>query len=210
MTTTSPRGQWVHNQAPHSANRVCAHLLWCAVYHLSIMMQILCKLNQLISRVPCYPCSQPHRNENHPCGPLCSRWLPLKCFCSCGDWDLDAENNILITRGVFFHITLSHYYQKRWTYKMLFGYILLSGYLRRSPFSQSSFMQYTELYTSSLPILFWRLWVFHPIIIIRSEICFISHCLELGHETMVCVVCLAMFFWVFLHWTMNDSRIRGV
>ena len=33
------------------------------------------------------------------------------------------------------------------------------------------------------------------IIIIKSEVWTITHCLELGHETMVSAVCLSTFFW---------------
>ena len=47
-----------------------------------------------------------------------------------------------------------------------------------------------------IPISFWmmvRVFVFHFIIIIRSEIWIIGKCLGSGHEAMVCVVCLAMF-----------------
>ena len=56
-------------------------------------MNILCKSNKLISYVPCYPCSQPHRNGKYACGPSRFHWHPLKCFCSCEDWDLKAENH---------------------------------------------------------------------------------------------------------------------
>ena len=33
------------------------------------------------------------------------------------------------------------------------------------------------------------------IIIIKSEVWTITHCLGLGHETMVCAVCLSIFLW---------------
>ena len=33
------------------------------------------------------------------------------------------------------------------------------------------------------------------IIIIKSEVWNITHCLGLGHETMMCTVCLSIFFW---------------
>ena len=39
------------------------------------------------------------------------------------------------------------------------------------------------------------------IIIIKSEVWTITHCLGLGHETMVCAVCLPVFLWKrFLHY----------
>ena len=34
------------------------------------------------------------------------------------------------------------------------------------------------------------------IITIESEVWTISHCLGLGHETMVCAVCLSLFLWI--------------
>ena len=38
----------------------------------------------------------------------------------------------------------------------------------------------------------YTLWL---IIIIKSEVWTIIHCLGLGHETVVCAVCLSIFFW---------------
>ena len=38
----------------------------------------------------------------------------------------------------------------------------------------------------------------YVIIIIKSEIWITGHCLILGHEPMVCVVCLAMFFFIYI------------
>ena len=38
-------------------------------------------------------------------------------------------------------------------------------------------------------------WLLHLIIIIKSEIWPICHCLGLGHETMVHAVCLCIFLW---------------
>ena len=69
---------------------------------------------------------------------------------------------------------------------------------RLSQFSRLSFMQYMGLWVFSLPITFEmivRIDVFYLIIIIKSEVWPISHCLGLGHEMMVCTVCLSMFLW---------------
>ena len=50
--------------------------------------------------------------------------------------------------------------------------------------------------SSACPILWWsRECVLHLIIIIKPEVWIINHCLGLGHETMVCAVCLTMFLW---------------
>ena len=48
--------------------------------------------------------------------------------------------------------------------------------------------------SSAYPILWWsRECVLYLIIIIKPEVWIINHCLGLGHETMVCAVCLTMF-----------------
>ena len=49
--------------------------------------------------------------------------------------------------------------------------------------------------SSAYPILLWWSWecVLYLIIIIKPEVWIINHCLGLGHETMVCAVCLTMF-----------------
>ena len=51
--------------------------------------------------------------------------------------------------------------------------------------------------SSAFPILQWWSWecVLYLIIIINPEVSIINHCLGLGHETMVCAVCLTMFLW---------------
>ena len=49
----------------------------------------------------------------------------------------------------------------------------------------------------SLPIslVIERIYILYLIIIIKSEVWTITHCLGLGHETMVCAVCLSVFLW---------------
>ena len=39
-------------------------------------------------------------------------------------------------------------------------------------------------------------YVLYLIIIIKSEVWIVNHCLGLGHETMECAVCLTMFLWI--------------
>ena len=41
-----------------------------------------------------------------------------------------------------------------------------------------------------------RIYIPCLIIIIKSEVWTITHCLGLGHETMVCAVCLFIFLWI--------------
>ena len=101
--------------------------------------------------------------------------------------------------------TPSHYHHcanfiwRHWTYKMPVRYNLSSVWVRLSIFSQLlSIIQYVGLCVFSLPISFVmieRIYILCLIIIIKSEVWTIAHCLGLGHETMVCAVCLSIFLW---------------
>ena len=81
--------------------------------------------------------------------------------------------------------------------KMLVKYILSSVCLRLSQFSQLSFIQYMGLCVFSLPIYLMMIVrirvLYFIIIIIKSEVWSIFHCLWWGHETVVCAVCLFIF-----------------
>ena len=75
-------------------------------------------------------------------------------------------------------------------------YIICRVLVRLSIFSQLSIVQYVGLCVFSLPISFVmidRIYILCLIIIIKSEGWTITHCLGLGHETMVCAVCLSIF-----------------
>ena len=85
---------------------------------------------------------------------------------------------------------------RHWTYKMPVRYILSSVWVRLSLFSQLSFIQYVGLCVFSLPVsLMTNERMYILIIIIKSKVWTIIHCLGLGHETMVCAVCLSIFLW---------------
>ena len=83
---------------------------------------------------------------------------------------------------------------------MLVRYMLPSVCLRLRQFSQLSFIQYMGLCVFSLPN--------SPVMIVRmctlsnyhhqTEVWIINHCLGLGHENMVCAVCLTMFLYIWL------------
>ena len=99
-------------------------------------------------------------------------------------------------------ITPSHYHHcanfiwRHWTYKMPVRYNLSSVWVRLSIFSQLSIIQYARLCVFSLPIsvvMIERKYTLCLIIIIKSEVWTIIHCLGLGHETLVCAVCLSIF-----------------
>ena len=84
-----------------------------------------------------------------------------------------------------------------WTYKMSVRYILSNVWVRLSIFSPLSIIQYVGLYVFSLPIslvVIERIYILCLIIIIKSEVWTITHCLGLGHETMMSAVCLSIFF----------------
>ena len=87
---------------------------------------------------------------------------------------------------------------RHWTYKMPVRYILSSMWVRLRIFPPLSIMQYVGLYVFRLPIplvMIERIYILCLIIIINSEIWIITHCLRLGHETMVFAVRLSIFFW---------------
>ena len=105
---------------------------------------------------------------------------------------------------VCLYIPPSHYHHcanfiwRHWTYKMPVRYNLSSVWVRLSIFSQLSIIQYVGLCVFSLPIPFVmieRIYILCLIIIIKSGVWTITHCLGLGHETMVCAVCLPIFLW---------------
>ena len=84
---------------------------------------------------------------------------------------------------------------RHWFYKMPVRYILSSVWVRFSIFSPLSIVQYVGLYVFSLPIsrvMIERIYILCLIINIESEVWTITHCLGLGHETMVPAVCLSI------------------
>ena len=84
---------------------------------------------------------------------------------------------------------------KHWTTKMLVRYMMPSVCLRLRQFSQLSL--YSLYGAVCLQLTQWsRECVLCLIIIIKPEVWIINHCLGLGHETMVCAVCLTMFLWI--------------
>ena len=101
---------------------------------------------------------------------------------------------------VCLYITQSHYHHcanfiwRHWTYKMPVRYNLSSVWVKLSIFSQLSIIQYVGLCVFSLPfsfVMIERIYIL-CLIIIKSEVWTITHCLGLGHETMVCAGCLTI------------------
>ena len=88
---------------------------------------------------------------------------------------------------VSLYITPSHYHHcenfiwRHWTYKMGVRYNLSSVWVRLSIFSQLTNIQYVGLCVCSLPIFFVmieRIYILCLIIIIKSEVWSITHCLR--------------------------------
>ena len=83
--------------------------------------------------------------------------------------------------------------------------------VRLSIFSQLSIIHYVGLCVFSLPISFVMIdgiYILCHIVIIKSEVWTITLCLGLGHETMVCAVCLSLF--LFIIQTKNGSTKNTV
>ena len=128
-------------------------------------------------------------------------------FISIVQFMMSANSRICFGLQIVFvclYITPSHYHRcayfiwRHWTYKMPVRYNLSSAWVRLSIFSQLCIIQYVGLCVFSLPIslvMIERIYILCLIIIIKSEVWTIYHCLGLGHETMVCAVCLSIFFW---------------
>ena len=111
-------------------------------------------------------------------------------------------------------ITPSHYHHwkligRHWNYKMPVRYVLSSVWVRLSIFSQLSIIQYMGCVFSVYPLPLWWLkeYILSLIIIIKSDVWTIIHCLGLGHKTMVCAVCLYILMMTMCHW--NTSCIIG-
>ena len=126
-------------------------------------------------------------------------------FISIVQFMISANSRIRFGLQIVFvclYITPSHYHHcanfiwRHWTYKMPVRYNLLSVWVRLSILSQLSIIQYVGLCVFKSPfsfVMIETIYVLCLIIIIKSEVRTITHCLGLGHETMVCTVCLSIF-----------------
>ena len=107
---------------------------------------------------------------------------------------------------VCLYITPSHHHHRAnfiWrhrTYKMPVRYNLSSVWVRLSIFSQLSVIHYTICGAVCFQFTHflcddWENIYTLSYYLIKSEVWTITHCLGLGHETMVCGVCLSIFLW---------------
>ena len=100
---------------------------------------------------------------------------------------------------------------RHWTYKMPVIYILWSVWVRLSILSPLSIIQYVGLYVFSLPISLVMIeGIYIYFVIIKSEVWTITHCLGLGHETMVYAVCLSIFSYITFESQRNNNDLCGL
>ena len=122
----------------------------------------------------------------------------------CSLWWVQIVGYILACRSYLFVRTLHHliiinFIWRHWTYKMPVRYNLSSVWVRLSIFSQLSIIQYVGLCVFSLPISFVMIEIIYIhclIIIIKSKVWTIIHCLGLGHRAMAYAVCFSIFLLV--------------
>ena len=140
---------------------------------------------------------------------LCVPGKPGICFhyycavydkCEYSDTFWLADRARLFAQYTISLSSLCKFIWRHWTYKMPVRYILSSVWVRWSIFSPLSIIQCVGLFFfSSLPIslgMIEIICILCLIIIIKSEVWTITHCLGLGHETMVSAVCLSIFLWI--------------
>ena len=101
--------------------------------------------------------------------------------------------------------------RKHWTCKMFVTCILSSVCLKLSIFSESSYVQYMALCDISLPnslLVIMTIFLFHFIIIIKSEIRLISNYLGLGNKIIVIDLCLIVFSCLLIRSLLQSNGIK--
>ena len=139
---------------------------------------------------------RPHPHCRHP-GICFHHYCAVYDECKYSDTLRLADRTHLFLQYTISLSSLCKLIWRHWTYKMPVRYSLLSVWVRSSIFSPLSIMQYMGLYVFSLPIslvLIERIYIPCLIITIKLGVWTITHCLELGHESMMPTVCLSIFF----------------
>ena len=116
--------------------------------------------------------------------------------CKYSDMFWLADRTRLFVQYTISLSSLCKFIWRHWNYKMPVRYILSSVWVRLSIFFPLSIIQYVGLYVFGLPIavvMIERIYILCLIIIIKSEVWTITHCLGLGHETMVSAVNISIF-----------------
>ena len=135
-------------------------------------------------------------------GICCHYYCAVYDECKYSDTFWLADRTRLFVQYIISLSSLCKLIWRHWTYKMPVRYILSSVWVRLSILSPLSIIQYMGLYGFSLPISLdcddweniYTMYILCLIIIIKSEVWTMTHCLGLGHETMVSAVCLSIFF----------------
>ena len=115
----------------------------------------------------------------------------------CGRMLWSAHIPLANEQGLWIGLSYANFIWRHWIYKMSAWYNLSSVWVRLSIFSHLSIIQYVGLCVLSLPIPFscddwdniYTLCYYHHQIGSMNY----YHCIGLGHETMVYVVCLSIF-----------------
>ena len=119
----------------------------------------------------------------------------LKCILGVWTNILQYRTHLFVQNTISL-LSLCKLIWRHWTYKAPVRYILSSVWVRLSIFSPLSIIQYVGLYVFSLPIslvMIEIIYILCLIIIIKSEVWTITHCLRLSDEIMESAVCLSIF-----------------
>ena len=126
--------------------------------------------------------------------------ITMHIFPPIGKYTLCIRHERCLAYTALFFFQMTYYYT--FNFVLFQSYILSSVWIRLSMFSQwsiiQSIIQYVGLCVFSLPtpsVMIERIYILCLIIISKSEVWTTTHCLGLGHETMVCTVCLSIFLW---------------
>ena len=132
-------------------------------------------------------------------GPCFHYWCSVYGICKSSDTLWPVGRVRLFADYTISLSSLCRLIWKHWTTKMLVRYMMPSVCLKIKTILSIIFIfTIWGCVSSAYPILLWwsRECVLYLIIIIKPEVWIINHCLGLGHETMVCAVCLTMFLWI--------------
>ena len=129
-------------------------------------------------------------------GPCFNYWCSVYGICKWSDTLWPAVRVRLFADYTISLSSLCWLIWSHWTNKMFVRY-MLPRVSKIETILSIIFHSVYRAVSSAYPILLWWSWecVLNLIIIIKSEVRTINHCLGLSHETMVCAVCLTMFLW---------------
>ena len=144
-------------------------------------------------------------------GPCFHYWCSVYGICKWSDTLWSVGRVRLFADYTISLSSLCRLIWKHWTTKMLVRYMMPSVSKIKTILSIIFIFTIWGCVSSAYPILLWwsRECVLY-LIIIKPEVWIINHCLGLGHETMVCAVCLTMFFPYAVFWCILSPRYTGL